>query len=111
VAITTPKQIAKAFVGYAHRHESLEFREFVIPQVPGDTARSHMPRGVLESLVKTKGYVVPIAVLQPYVMVAIAVTYLTRGRFDLAKNSPAIPVVDQVFTLVSGQPEVAPTMP
>ena len=106
VAITTPKQIAKAFVGYAHHHESLEFSKFVIPQVPGDMARSHMPRGVLESLVKTKGYVVPIAVLQPYVMVGIAVTYLTRGRFDLAKNSPVIPVVDQVFTLVSGKHEV-----
>ena len=40
-------------------------------------------------------------------MVGIAVTYLTRGRFDLAKNSPVIPVMDQVFTLVSGKPEVA----
>jgi hypothetical protein len=55
VAITTPKQIAKAFTGYAHHHESLEFRKPVIPHVPGDTPRSHMPRGVLESLVKTKG--------------------------------------------------------
>jgi len=111
VAITTPKQIAKAFAGYAHHHESLEFRKFVIPQVLGDTPRSHMPRGVLESLVKTKGYVVSIAVLQPYVMVGIAVTYLTSGRFNLAKNSPAIPVMDQVTTLASGKPEVAPTMP
>jgi hypothetical protein len=109
VAITTPKQIAKAFADYAHHHESLEFRKFVIPQVPGDTRRSHMPRGVLESLVKTKGYVVPIAVLQPYVMVGIAVTYLTSGRFDLAKNSPVIPVMDQVNTLVSGK--VALIMP
>ena len=70
-----------------------------------------MPRGVLESLVKTKGYVVPIAILQPYVMVGIAVTYLTSGRFDLAKNSPVIPVIDQVYTLVGGKPEVASTMP
>jgi len=110
-AITTPKQIAKAFAGYAHHHESLEFRKFVIPQVLGDTSRSHMPRGVLESLVKTKGYVVPIAVLQPYVMVGIAITYLTRGRFNLAKNSPVIPVMDQISELVSGKPEVAPAMP
>jgi hypothetical protein len=103
VAITTPKQIAKAFAAYAHHHEALEFRKFVIPQVPGDTRRSHMPRGVLESLVKTKGYVVPIAVLQPYVMLGIAVTYLVNGRFDLAKNAPVIPVMDQVNTLVSGK--------
>jgi hypothetical protein len=103
-AITTPKQIAKSLAHYAHHHESLEMREFVIPQVPGDTHRSHMPRGVLESLVKTKGYVVPIAILQPYVMVGIAVTYLTSGRFNLAKNAPVIPVMDQVSTLVSGKP-------
>jgi hypothetical protein len=44
-------------------------------------------------------------------MVGIAVTYLTSGRFDLAKNSAVIPVMDQVSTLVSGNPEVASTMP
>jgi hypothetical protein len=48
--------------------------------------------------------VVPIAILQPYVMVGIAVTYLTNGRFNLAKNAPVIPVMDQVSTLVSGKP-------
>jgi hypothetical protein len=111
VGITTPKQIAKSLASYAHHHGSLEFRKFVIPQVPGETSRSHMPRGVLESLVKTKGYVVPIAVLQPYVMVGIAATYLTNGRFQLSKNSPVIPVMDQVYTLVSGKPGVAATMP
>jgi hypothetical protein len=44
-------------------------------------------------------------------MVGIAITYLTRGRFDLAKNSPVIPVMDQISELVSGKPEVAPAMP
>ncbi len=104
VAITTPKQIAKSFAHYAHQHESLELREFVIPQVPGDAHRSHKPRGVLEALLKTKGYVVPIAILNPYVLAGIAVTYLTNGRFDMAKNAPVIPVPDQVGTLVSGKP-------
>ena len=105
LAITTPKQIAKAFAGYARHHEALEFRKFVIPQVPGDTRRSHMPRGVLESLVKTKGYVVPIALLQPYVMAGIAVIYLINGRFDIAKNAPVIPLMNQVCTLVAGKPD------
>ena len=104
VAITTPKQIAKSFAHYAHQHESLELREFVIPQVPGDARRSHKARGVLEALLKTKGYVVPIAILNPYVLAGIAVTYLTNGRFDMAKNAPVIPVTDQVDTLVSGKP-------
>jgi hypothetical protein len=121
VAITTPKQIAKSFAHYAHEHESLELREFVIPQVPGDARRSHKARGVLEALLKTKGYVVPIAILNPYVLAGIAVTYLTNGRFDMAKNAPVIPVMDQVDTLVSGKPgdrlvagkpgDVGPMMP
>jgi hypothetical protein len=120
-AITTPKQIAKSFTHYAHQHESLELREFVIPQVPGDARRSHKPRGVLEALLKTKGYVVPIAILNPYVLAGIAVTYLTNGRFDMAKNAPVIPVTDQVDMLVSGKPgerlvagkpdDVGPMMP
>lgn len=98
--ITTPKQVAKSLVGYAKHHESLELREFVIPQVPGNIPRSHRPRGVVESLLMTKKYVVPIAVFHPYVLVGIAVTYLTRGRFDIAKDAPMIPVADQEKTLV-----------
>ncbi len=112
VGITTPKQIAKAFANYAHHHESLELREFVIPQVPGDASRSHKPRGVLESLLKTKGYVVPIAILNPYVLAGIAITYLTSGRFEMAKNAPVIALTEQVDTLVNGKPdEVAALMP
>ncbi len=109
--ITTPKQIAKTLVNYAHHHELLELREFVIPQVPGSTPRSHENRGVVESLLKTKKYAVPIAVFHPYFLVGIAVTYLTSGRFELAKNAPVIPVMDQEKTLVAGQSDVIVTMP
>lgn len=101
--ITTPKQVAKSLVNYAKHHESLELREFVIPQVPGNIPRSHRPRGVVESLLKTKKYVVPIAVFHPYVLVGLALTYVTRGRFDLAKDAPVIPVEDQAKTLVSSE--------
>jgi hypothetical protein len=105
-AITTPKQIAKTLVNYAHRHDQLELREFVIPQVRGTIPRSHMPRGVVEALLKTKKYLVPITVFHPYVMAGIALTYLTRGRFDLAKNAPVIPVTDQARTFVAAKPNV-----
>ena len=106
VAITTPKQIAKSLVAYAHHNDELALVEVVIPQVPGTIPRSHMPRGVVESLLKTKKYVVPIAVLHPYFLVGIAVTYLTSGRFDLAKNASIIAVDDQEQALVNGRSDV-----
>jgi hypothetical protein len=107
IAITTPKQIAKSLVTYAHRHDELELSEVVIPQVPGTIPRSHRPRGVVESLLKTKKYALPIAVFHPYFLAGIAVTYLTNGRFDLAKNAPEIPVTDQEQTLVRGKSDVS----
>jgi hypothetical protein len=103
IAITTPKQIAKSLTTYAHRHDELEFSEVVIPQVPGTIPRSHTPRGVVESLLKTKKYAVPIAVFHPYFLAGIAVTYLTNGRFNFQKNALEIPVTDQEQTLVSGK--------
>jgi hypothetical protein len=103
IGITTPKQIAKALVNYSHRHDGLDLNEIIIPQVPGDIPRSHAPRGIVESLLKTKKYVVPIAVLNPYIVAGIAVTYLTNGRFALAKNAPIIPVMDQEQSLVGGK--------
>jgi hypothetical protein len=105
VAITTPKQIAKSLANYAHHHDGLELEEIVIPQVPGSTPRSHPPRGVVESLLKTKKYAVPIAVLNPYVLAGIAVTYLTSGRFAIAKDAPVIPVLAQEQTLARGRVE------
>jgi hypothetical protein len=107
VAITTPKQIAKSLVTYAHRHDELELREVVIPQVPGTIPRSHRPRGVVESLLKTKKYALPIAVFHPYLIAGIAVTYLTNGRFDFAKNAPEVSVADQEQALVSDKSEVS----
>ena len=106
VAITTPKQIAKSLANYAHRHEELELNEIIIPQIPGSTPRSHTPRGVVESLLKTKKYAVPIAVVNPYVLAGIAVTYLTRGRFEIAKHAPIVPVLAQEQSLVSGRIDV-----
>ncbi len=107
VAITTPKQIAKSLTNYAHRHDDLELNEIIIPQIRGSIPRSHTPRGVVEALLKTKKYALPIAVLQPYVLVGIAATYLTRGRFELANNAPVVPVMDQEQVLVSSKTDIA----
>jgi hypothetical protein len=85
--MTTPKQIAKSLVKFNSRHTDLETSAFVIPQVPGSMPRSRPVRGVAESLLKTKKYVVPLAILQPYVAGGIALAYVSNGRFDPAHNA------------------------
>ena len=82
---TTPKQVAKSLVQYSERNHDLEFRAFVIPQVPGGLARSRKVHGVIESLVRTKKYVVPLTILQPWAVGGMIAAYLVRGRFNAAK--------------------------
>ncbi len=88
VGITTPKQVARSLTKYAKRHPELEFSTYVIPQVPGTIHRSHPINGVVESLVKSKKYVVPLFVLSPQVTAGMIVAYLADGRFKAPKNSP-----------------------
>jgi hypothetical protein len=85
--ITTPKQISKSLVKYGARHPQLELSTFVIPQVPGSVPRSRPVKGVIESLLKTKKYLVPLAVLHPIVTAGLAVAYVGDGRFDPARNA------------------------
>jgi len=79
---TTPKEIAKLLVRYGHEHPDLRFSAFVIPQVPGKLGRSTPTRGVLESLVKTKKYALPLVCLHPWVAGTMGLAYLAAGRFN-----------------------------
>lgn len=88
LGITTPKQVARSLTKYAKRHPELDFSTFVIPQVPGTIHRSHPINGVVESLVKSKKYVVPLFVLSPQITAGMVVAYLADGRFKAPKNSP-----------------------
>jgi hypothetical protein len=92
LGITTPKQVARSLTDYAKKHPDLEFSTFMIPQVPGSIHRSHPIDGVLEAVVKSKKYVVPLAVLSPEVTAGFVVAYLTDGRFKTPKN----PTVEMV---------------
>lgn len=83
--ITTPKQIAKSLVHFEKRDRELEQREFVIPQVPGSIPRSRPIHGVLESILKSKKYVIPIAVLHPAIAASLAASYIGGGRFNPAR--------------------------
>jgi hypothetical protein len=80
--ITTPKQVAKSLTSYCQRHPEVQCVSLVIPQVPGSLPRSEHVDGVLEALLKTKKYVVPLAVLHPVLTGGLAAAYLAEGRFN-----------------------------
>jgi hypothetical protein len=83
--IMTPKQAARSVVHFSHQHGDLQFSIFVIPQVPGTVPRSTPVRGVLESLVKSKRYALPlvsVAVLHPLFGGSLALAWVEGSRFD-----------------------------
>jgi len=90
--MTTPKQVARSLTKYAKRHPELEFSTFVIPQVPGSIPRSHPIDGVLESVVKSKKYVLPLAALHPELTAGLVVAYFADGRFHAPKNAEMVMV-------------------
>jgi hypothetical protein len=89
VGITTPKQMAKTIVKFGARHPELNFSHYIIPQVPGSTARSTAVHGVVESFFKSKKYIVPSAVASPVFAGCVAAVYVgtEAGRFDPAKKA------------------------
>jgi len=90
LGMTTPKQVARSLTKYAKKNPELPFTVFVIPQVQGEIPRSHRVDGVVESLVKSKKYVVPLGVLYPEFTAALGVAYLTDGRFTPPKDAPEV---------------------
>ena len=91
----TPKQAAKSLVKYSRRHPGTDIYTFVIPQVPGSIPRSTPVNGVVESLVKSKKYVVPLAVLHPYITGTLIAAYFSGGRFHPDPNAAVFdPAID-----------------
>ena len=87
VGIMTPKQVAKSLAHHARKHPALEFSAFRISQVPGSIPRSRAADGMLESVLKSKKYVVPLALLNPVVTGSLAVVYFAEGRFNPKRNA------------------------
>ncbi|MFZ0663049.1 MAG: hypothetical protein WAM66_10185 [Acidobacteriaceae bacterium] len=81
LGIMTPKQTARSFQKYARRHPDLEFTTFVIPQVPGAVGRSTPIHGVLDSVLETKKYILPLAVLHPVVAGTLLAIYFGGDGF------------------------------
>ena len=93
--LTTPKQVARSLVKYGKKHPELEMSAFVIPQVPGTIKRSHSVDGVIESLIKSKKYLVPMAVLNPGVAAGLIAAYMTNGRMSMPKYAAVFNVEEE----------------
>jgi hypothetical protein len=92
VGIMTPKQAARCLVRYSKRHSDLQFSSFVITQVPGTVPRSGAVRSVLESLLKSKRYIVPLAplaILHPYLGGGLVVAWVEDGHFNPRRMAEA----------------------
>ncbi|HXZ32628.1 MAG TPA: hypothetical protein VEH30_10135 [Terriglobales bacterium] len=87
IGITTPKQISKLLVKFAAHHPDLQFSSFEVPQVPGTMPRSTPVHGVVESVLKAKKYLLPVAVLHPIVTGCLAAAYVGDGRFDPKRHA------------------------
>lgn len=89
VGIMTPKQAARCLVRYNKRHPDVQFSSFVIPQVPG-MPRSSSVRSVLESLIKSKKYILPLAplaVLHPYLGGTLVIAWIEDGHFNPRRHA------------------------
>jgi hypothetical protein len=92
VGIMTPKQAAKCFARYGQQHPGLQFSSFEISQIPGSVPRSHPVRGVVESILKSKRYIVPLAplaLLHPLFGGSLAVAWAEEGHFDPRRAASA----------------------
>ena len=98
VGIMTPKQVARSFARHARKHPALEFSAFQVPQVPGTIRRSKSVNGVAETVVKSKKYVVPLALLNPTLTGSFVVAYFTNGRFDPKHNAEVFDIAQAFHT-------------
>ena len=87
LGVTTPKQIAKMMAKYSRHHPELESSDFLVPQVPGAVRRSRPVRGVLESVMAAKKYMLPVVALHPYIGGGLLVEYFGHQRFDPGRNA------------------------
>ncbi len=79
--MTTPKQLEASLHHYSLRHPELEYEEYELPQVPGNIPRSGRLYGVTESFVKTKPYLLPVAVLDPIGIGSVAALGIADHRY------------------------------
>jgi hypothetical protein len=63
------------------RHPDLDFEVYELPQVPGNIPRSGHLYGVTESFVKSKPYLLPLAVVSPIGIGCVAALGIADHRY------------------------------
>jgi hypothetical protein len=106
VGLMTPKQAARSLLAYSRKYPEVNLSIFVIPQVPGSVPRSHPIRGVTDSLIMSKKYLLPLIIVSPEATGAVALAYLIDGRLKLPKAPPVFDIRDNE---ISGVPETPAT--
>jgi hypothetical protein len=91
--MTTPKQLESSLHHYARHHPEMGFQVYELPQVPGDIPRSGRLYGVTESIVKSKPYLLPVAILDPIGVGSVA----SLGIADHRYSAKAPTRVDSAF--------------
>ena len=79
--MTTPKQLEASLHHYAMRHPELGYEVYELPQVQGSIPRSGRLCGVTESFVKSKPYLLPVAVLDPIGIGSVAALGIADHRY------------------------------
>ena len=112
LGMTSPKQVARGLTKYGEKHPEAGLSFFFIPQVPGSLPRSHVNRSLLESLVMSKRYIVPMAVVEPYAAAGVLAGYMSTGRFALPKDAPVFSVrAMQATAEAAAHPVMAQAVP
>ena len=85
--LMTPKQVARSVATYGQAHTELGLEVLDIAQVPGELRRSRPVRGSVEAGLKTKRYLVTLAILQPEIPVGLAVLYAIHGCWQVGAGA------------------------
>lgn len=91
LGIMTPRQAAMTLMNYGKKHD-VPISVFIIPQVEGTVPRSFAVRGVMESLVRSKRYAVPLvslAAIHPFFGGGMAFAWIEGRHFDPRKLAEA----------------------
>jgi hypothetical protein len=80
--MTSPKAIAKSCAHYGKKHPELGFHVVRFSQIPGEFKSSKDNRKGTEELYRANRWRVPLAVLTPYELGALASSYMLTGKFN-----------------------------
>lgn len=89
--IMTPKQVVHRMEEMDRRDSSLAMEAYVIPQVPGETRRSGRIYGVTEAFVRSKPYLLPLAVIQPIGIGSVVAAWMCDRRHWPATGTTGLP--------------------